>query len=76
MEEFVITNLKGKDKRMKRGGQIVYQPDATPDLPYNAKVLNWHKGEWFYVGYGRYCKTWKDAFDYLRGIDGMESIFC
>lgn len=45
---------------------IIYQPEATPEYPYNVQVyvsINKNNG-FMYCGLGRFCKTLDDAIEY------------
>lgn len=40
--------------------RIVHQPDATPDTPYNVRVVT----DGRYCGRGRFCKTLAEAVEW------------
>lgn len=42
---------------IERYAQIVHQPDATPEFPYNVQIYTNGK----YCGFGRFCKTEAEA---------------
>ena len=48
--------------------KIIYQPQATPDVPYNVQL--WHSYDggatFIYAGYGKFCATYPEALSYAK----------
>lgn len=59
---------------IERYAEIVYQPNATPELPYNVKIIT--NGQ--YCGFGRFCRTEAEAkrytFDNWGDIEIREAV--
>ena len=51
---------------MTTQARIIYQPDATPAMPYNVQI--WHSNDggktFLYAGIGQYCENIFTAMEY------------
>lgn len=49
--------------------KIIYQPKATPEMPYNVQL--WHSNDggasFAYAGFGRFFATYPEALSYAKG---------
>lgn len=48
--------------------KIIYQPEYTPERPYNVQLWHSYDGgkSFVYAGFGRFCKTKEEAEDYVK----------
>lgn len=42
--------------------KIIYQPEATPEYPYNVHIIT----NGYYAGVGRFCRTVDEAGEWLE----------
>lgn len=57
-----------KNRYPAQKAHITYQPESTPDYPYNVQIWQnlFETKIWFYAGKGRFCKTLEEAMKYAE----------
>ena len=59
---------------MERKARIIYTPILPEGYQYNVHVLVCADGQWFYGGFGRFCKNADEAKEWIEknGLDVLK----